>query len=71
MIIYVETLFIQLEDGKIRGRLRSNGPLVNQVANMFNGGGHDNAAGCTLNSFDEAPNVLKALNQAIMKWEEK
>ncbi|WAM09040.1 DHH family phosphoesterase [Mycoplasmopsis cynos] len=64
-------LFIQLEDGKIRGRLRSNGPLVNQVANMFNGGGRDNAAGCTLNSFDEVPNVLKALNQAIMKWEEK
>nr|WP_318031171.1 DHHA1 domain-containing protein [Mycoplasmopsis bovis] len=35
--------FIQLEDGKIRGRLRSNGPLVNKVAPKYGGGGHDNA----------------------------
>ncbi|WP_117275085.1 DHH family phosphoesterase [Mycoplasmopsis edwardii] len=64
-------LFVQMEDGKIRGRLRSNGPLVNEVAREFNGGGHDNAAGCTLDSFDQIPQVLKLLNQAITKWEEK
>ncbi|SYV97054.1 Bifunctional oligoribonuclease and PAP phosphatase nrnA, partial [Mycoplasmopsis edwardii] len=57
-----------MEDGKIRGRLRSNGPLVNEVAREFNGGGHDNAAGCTLDSFDQIPQVLKLLNQAITKW---
>ncbi|WP_025755429.1 DHH family phosphoesterase [Mycoplasmopsis cricetuli] len=62
-------LFIQLEDGKIRGRLRSNGPLVNKVANEFNGGGHDNAAGITLNSWNEIPLVLEKLNQAIKTYE--
>ncbi|APJ38463.1 DHH family phosphoesterase [Mycoplasmopsis pullorum] len=61
--------FIQLEDGKIRGRLRSNGPLVNVVARDFNGGGHDNAAGITLNSWSEVPLVLEKLNQAIINWE--
>ncbi|BBA22444.1 DHH family phosphoesterase [Mycoplasmopsis bovirhinis] len=64
-------LFIQMEDGKIRGRLRSNGPLVNEVAYEFNGGGHDNAAGITLDSFDQVPKVLELLNKAIIKWEAK
>ncbi|EIE40491.1 nrnA-like DHH family phosphoesterase [Mycoplasmopsis canis UF31] len=62
-------LFVQMEDGKVRARLRSNGPLVNNVANKFNGGGHDNAAGCTLDSFEQVPDVLKLLNDEIKEWE--
>ncbi|WP_029906547.1 DHH family phosphoesterase [Mycoplasmopsis opalescens] len=61
--------FIQLEDGKVRGRLRSNGPLVNTVAKKYGGGGHDNAAGITINSWDEVENVLADLNEAIRIWE--
>ncbi|WP_029512795.1 DHH family phosphoesterase [Mycoplasmopsis iners] len=63
--------FIQLPDGKIRGRLRSNGPKVNVVANIYGGGGHDNAAGISLDSFDQVPEVLNHLNQAIKDWENK
>ncbi|MEE3928088.1 bifunctional oligoribonuclease/PAP phosphatase NrnA [Mycoplasmopsis ciconiae] len=62
--------FIQLEDGKVRGRLRSNGPLVNEVAREYNGGGHDNAAGITLDSWDQIPGVVEKLNQAIVKFEQ-
>ncbi|UUM20572.1 bifunctional oligoribonuclease/PAP phosphatase NrnA [Mycoplasma sp. 2045] len=64
-------LFIQLEDGTVRGRLRSNGPLVNLVANKYGGGGHDNAAGITLQSWDQVKDVLADLNQAIVDWEAK
>ncbi|MEA4333834.1 MULTISPECIES: bifunctional oligoribonuclease/PAP phosphatase NrnA [unclassified Mycoplasma] len=64
-------LFIQLEDGTVRGRLRSNGPLVNLVANKYGGGGHDNAAGITLQSWDQVKDVLADLNQAIVEWEAK
>lgn len=63
--------FIQLEDGIVRGRLRSNGPLVNTVARKYNGGGHDNAAGITIDSWDKVDNVLDDLNQCIVEWEEK
>ncbi|QZE12668.1 bifunctional oligoribonuclease/PAP phosphatase NrnA [Mycoplasma sp. Ms02] len=63
--------FIQLEDGKVRGRLRSNGPLVNEVARKYNGGGHDNAAGITIDSWDQMPQVLKYLNDCIAAWESK
>ncbi|RIV17013.1 DHH family phosphoesterase [Mycoplasmopsis gallopavonis] len=62
-------LFVQLEDGKVRGRLRSNGPLVNVVARKYNGGGHDNAAGITLDSWSQVKDVLADLNQAIQEWE--
>ncbi|QGZ97331.1 bifunctional oligoribonuclease/PAP phosphatase NrnA [Mycoplasma sp. NEAQ87857] len=62
-------LFIQLEDGTVRGRLRSNGPLVNIVAKKYNGGGHDNAAGITVASWDMVPSVLADLNQAIKEYE--
>ncbi|WP_324673060.1 bifunctional oligoribonuclease/PAP phosphatase NrnA [Mycoplasma sp. 888] len=64
-------LFIQLEDGTVRGRLRSNGPLVNLVANKYDGGGHDNAAGITLQHWDQVKDVLADLNQAIVEWEAK
>ncbi|VEU76466.1 DHH family phosphoesterase [Mycoplasmopsis columboralis] len=62
-------LFVQLEDGKVRGRLRSNGPLVNKVAKEYNGGGHDNAAGITVDSWEEVPGVLERLNQEIQTYE--
>nr|WP_318035671.1 hypothetical protein [Mycoplasmopsis synoviae] len=32
-------LFIQLEDKKIRGRIRSSGSLVNEIAKRYNGAG--------------------------------
>ncbi|QKT05501.1 bifunctional oligoribonuclease/PAP phosphatase NrnA [Mycoplasma sp. OR1901] len=64
-------LFVQLEDGKVRGRLRSNGPLVNKIAKEYNGGGHDNAAGLTLDTFDQIPEVISKLNDLIVEWEAK
>ncbi|WP_406618124.1 bifunctional oligoribonuclease/PAP phosphatase NrnA [Mycoplasmopsis lipophila] len=60
--------FIQLKDGNIRGRLRSNGPKVNEIAKLHNGGGHDNAAGCMLTSWDEVPTVLAELNNLIKEF---
>ncbi|OAB48678.1 DHH family phosphoesterase [Mycoplasmopsis gallinarum] len=63
--------FIQLADGKVRGRLRSNGPKVNEVAKKYNGGGHDNAAGITIESFAMVPQVLADLNECIKVWEEQ
>ncbi|AIA29656.1 DHH family phosphoesterase [Mycoplasmopsis californica] len=60
--------FIEQADGSIRARLRSNGPLVNEVANIWGGGGHANAAGVTI-SFAQIDLVLDELNKAIIKWE--
>ncbi|MBU4689931.1 DHH family phosphoesterase [Mycoplasma zalophidermidis] len=63
--------FVEQSDGSVRCRLRSNGPLVNEVANKYEGGGHANAAGCTIKSFDEVDQVVRELNDAITRWEAK
>ncbi|KQL53308.1 oligoribonuclease [Heyndrickxia shackletonii] len=52
--------FIEEED-QIRVRLRSKGPIINQIARNYNGGGHPLAAGASIYSWDEAQNVMKDL----------
>ena len=37
----------------IRGSIRSRGPVINEAAAMFGGGGHKCASGVRLNSFDD------------------
>ncbi len=57
--------FCELESGKIRVELRSNGKYnVQKVAVMFGGGGHIPASGCQLDTFDDVPKVIAALNKA-------
>lgn len=50
------------EKGNYRVSLRSSHLIVAPVANKFNGGGHDFAAGCHLSSLDELPSLLEALD---------
>lgn len=57
--------FTQQEDDSIRCELRSDGNYnVQKVAIKFNGGGHIAASGCTIHSFSEIDDVVKALNEA-------
>lgn len=57
--------FCELENGKIRVELRSNGKYnVQKVAVKFNGGGHIPASGCQLDDLSKVKDVLSALNLA-------
>ncbi|MDU3864880.1 bifunctional oligoribonuclease/PAP phosphatase NrnA [Ureaplasma urealyticum] len=49
--------------------LRSNKYKVRLVANQFNGGGHDLAAGCSLANIDQLNDLLKALELLIKNQE--
>ncbi|MDJ1645961.1 bifunctional oligoribonuclease/PAP phosphatase NrnA [Mycoplasma sp. M5725] len=60
--------FIELEDGSYRTRLRSNGPRVNKVAEAFNAGGHDQAAGAMVKK-EEIQKVIDLANQEIINFE--
>nr|WP_318024305.1 bifunctional oligoribonuclease/PAP phosphatase NrnA [Mycoplasmopsis edwardii] len=64
-------LFIELEEGPIRVRIRSNGPSMISVAKYFGGGGHDDRGGFNIESFDQVKKVTNKLNQAIKEWREK
>lgn len=60
--------FIEEED-QIRVRLRSKGPVVNDLAAHYNGGGHPMAAGATVYSWDESSAVLEELKQRCKTFE--
>ena len=57
---------IFIEDGDlVRVRLRSSGPDIDKVANLFNGGGHAKASGAALNSWDELDDFIKAVHAIL------
>lgn len=51
------------EGQDIRCRIRSKGLVINDVAQVFGGGGHPNASGVTVNDWDE----FEALAQSLKK----
>ena len=55
-------MFIE-ENDTIRVRLRSKGPIINELAKKYNGGGHPLAAGATAYSWEEAERVIEDLKE--------
>jgi phosphoesterase RecJ-like protein len=58
--VEVAVLLREQEEGVVKASLRGKGRVhVNRIAHRFGGGGHENAAGCTLHgTLDEATAVL-------------
>ncbi|HHT82344.1 MAG TPA: bifunctional oligoribonuclease/PAP phosphatase NrnA [Acholeplasmataceae bacterium] len=54
--------------GEIRIRLRSNGPVISDIANEFQGGGHAKAAGGKLQNWDELSRLIKLVDARIIEW---
>ncbi|MFD1038114.1 bifunctional oligoribonuclease/PAP phosphatase NrnA [Virgibacillus byunsanensis] len=60
--------FIEEED-LIRVRLRSKGPVINDIAAKYDGGGHPMAAGASVRTWDETDKVTHDLDQVCMAFE--
>ncbi|SEQ11325.1 phosphoesterase RecJ domain-containing protein [Virgibacillus subterraneus] len=56
------------ETDLIRVRLRSKGPIINEIAGKYNGGGHPMAAGASVNSWDETKSVIDDLEKACLAY---
>ncbi|MGP4108318.1 DHH family phosphoesterase [Virgibacillus sp. L01] len=56
------------ETDLIRVRLRSKGPVINEIAGKYNGGGHPMAAGASVSSWDETENVIQDLEEACLAY---
>lgn len=52
----------------IKCSIRSRGPIVNEIAQEFNGGGHALASGAKLKSFKECDELIKKLDEACEKY---
>ncbi|MFS0751187.1 DHH family phosphoesterase [Oceanobacillus sp. 1P07AA] len=61
-------VFFIEESDQIRVRLRSKGPIINEIASQFNGGGHPLASGATVYSWEEAKALESKLERACEEY---
>lgn len=70
--MYSWALFVNDKpNNNIRGSVRSRGPIINDVASNYNGGGHIYAAGVRLESFEVADKMIKDLEEVCKKYKEE
>ena len=50
--------------------VRSRGPIINEIANKYNGGGHKFASGIRTTDKREIENIIKDLDEACQKYKE-
>ena len=53
-------MFVEEED-QIRVRLRSKGPIINNLAKQYRGGGHPMASGAKIFKWAEADEIISKL----------
>ncbi|MFB5663592.1 bifunctional oligoribonuclease/PAP phosphatase NrnA [Alteribacillus sp. HJP-4] len=63
--------FVENDDSTYRVRLRSKGPVINDIAAEHNGGGHPMAAGAKAENLDETKQVMKKLQAVCHEWKKK
>ena len=58
-----------VSNDNIRGSIRSRGPIINKVAEKYNGGGHIYASGVRLPSFEDVDLIIKDLDKVCDDYE--
>ncbi len=55
-------------NNNIRGSIRSRGPIINEIASHYNGGGHAYASGVRLTKEEESDALIEELDQACLEY---
>ena len=63
-------LFAEYEENFVRARIRSKGPAIDQLANQFDGGGHQLACGANLGTWDKSDELLAAADILVKEYKE-
>ena len=61
-------IFVQQEDNTFRCRLRSKGPIINEIAKEHDGGGHPLASGANAADEEEIKQILAKFEQATIEF---
>lgn len=64
-------VFVQQADGTYRCRLRSKGPVINQIAHEHDGGGHPLASGANAKDLDEIETILEKFKKVAIAYKNK
>ncbi|MRG87693.1 DHH family phosphoesterase [Salinibacillus xinjiangensis] len=62
-------VFFIEEPDNIRVRLRSKGPVINEIAAKYNGGGHPMASGASVYSWEETEAVIRDLEEVCEQYQ--
>ncbi|MGY3766683.1 DHH family phosphoesterase [Vagococcus vulneris] len=58
-------IFVAQPEGHYRVRLRSKGPVINQIAKRYRGGGHPLASGANAKDLEEVKEVFNEIKQVV------
>ncbi|MFA7076332.1 MAG: bifunctional oligoribonuclease/PAP phosphatase NrnA [Candidatus Izemoplasmatales bacterium] len=61
-------LFAEYDNNIVRARLRSKGPAINELANKYEGGGHAQACGANLGTWDRTDELLKDADLLVKEY---
>ena len=56
---------------QIRANIRSRGPVINEIASKYGGGGHKHASGARLNNWETADKLINELDVLAEKYQNK
>lgn len=63
-------LLAEYEGKIVRARMRSKGPVINKLANKYDGGGHPLACGANLGTWKRAKELLNEMDQLAKEYKE-
>lgn len=55
----------------IRGYIRSRGPIINDIASLFHGGGHIYASGARFTDFQEVDSIIEKLDERCFSYQKE
>ncbi len=68
--VLVWGVFVEQPEGYYRCRLRSKGPVINEIAKQHNGGGHPLASGANAKDLEEVQQILTQFETAAEEWQQ-
>lgn len=63
------TMTEDVKNDQIRISIRSRGPVINQVAEKYHGGGHKFASGVRVKTMEEAMEIIDDLEQVLIEYQ--
>lgn len=64
-------IFVEQPGGTFRARLRSKGPVINEVAKRHGGGGHPLASGANAQDEAEIREIIREFEKLAVEWKQK
>lgn len=61
-------IFVEQSEGYFRCRLRSKGPVINEIAKRHHGGGHPLASGANAKDLAEVAEIMSEFDEAAKNW---